>query len=396
MNNVISYKKGELFFGGQAVSKLAQKYKTPFYAYDLGAVRARARTLKAHLPKNTLIQYAMKSNSNVHILKLLKKQGLGLDVVSGGELKLGLAAGFKPNQIVFSGVGKTTVELRLALTKKIRSINVESFAELERILLLARQLKTSARVSLRVNPDVSAKTHRHITTGKKTNKFGLSKLELQQTLALLDRNRANLNLIGLTFHLGSQIQSVAPYRAAFGKIKKLVLDLLNEGYPLEHLSVGGGMAIQYSTEKNLDLKTFGQFVRGAFRGLPVRPMCEPGRVLVGEAGILVTEVQYIKNTGSTRFAIVDTGMHHLMRPALYGAFHEIVPLQMKNEKLEVYEVVGPICESTDILGRHRKFAGLRAGDRLAILNAGAYGFVMANRYNTHALPAEVIVRNNGS
>jgi diaminopimelate decarboxylase len=385
------YVNNKLSMGKRDLESVARKYGTPVYVYDLQAIKKQAKKLKSSLPPDCLIQYAMKANSNLKILKTLRACGLGADVVSGGEMKIALRAGFKPMDIVFSGVAKTIGEIDFAITKQIRSINVESLAELERILEIAKRKKKIARVSLRINPNVSARTHKHITTGRDYNKFGVSKNELGLCVGLLNRNKNILRLVGLTFHLGSQIQSLSPYKAAINKTKKLVLDLISEGHPLEHLSVGGGLAIKYSKENPLEVNNFGAFVRDAFKKLPLRPMCEPGRVLVGAFGVLLTEVQYIKNSGSRKFAIVDTGMHHLMRPALYDAFHEIVPLTKAQGKAETFEIVGPICESTDVLGRGRRLTGVQAGSRLAILNAGAYGFVMANKYNSHELPKEIFV-----
>lgn len=375
----------------KVLEAVAKKHGTPVYVYDLKAIKKQTQKLKNSLPSDSLIQYAMKANSNLKILRSLKAGGLGVDVVSGGEMKIALRAGFKPLDIVFSGVGKTKSELELAIGKNIRSINVESYAELERILSIATQMRKIARVSLRINPNVSARTHKHITTGRDYNKFGVSKNELKLCIELLNSNKNVLRLVGLTFHLGSQIQSLSPYKVALAKTKSFLLELISDGHPIEHLSVGGGLAIKYSKETELNVKKFGAFVREAFKKLPVRPMCEPGRILVGAYGVLLTEVQYIKSTGSRNFAIVDTGMHHLMRPALYEAFHEIIPLAKGVGKTKIYEVVGPICESTDVLGRGRRLTGIQAGSKLAILNAGAYGFVMANNYNSHELPKEIFI-----
>jgi diaminopimelate decarboxylase len=371
------------------LQQLARRHGTPLYVYDLKLMGAKARALKSALPKGSLIQYAMKANSNDAVLRVFRREGLGVDVVSGGEMKLALGAGFRPSDLVFSGVGKTAEEIEAALRRGIRSVNVESAAELRRILDVSARLKRVARVSLRLNPNVNPRTHRHITTGRDFNKFGISRAEFGPAMELLRRHRDRLQLVGLAFHLGSQIQSLTPYGTALGKIKNTALELIADGFPLEHLSLGGGLAICYHGERALNLKTFGGFVRSAFKNLPVKPMCEPGRALVGEAGFLLTEVQYIKDTGKTKFAVVDTGMHHLMRPALYDAYHEILPLQPRAGHFYNYEIVGPICESTDVLGRARRLPELRSGDLLAILQAGAYGFVMANHYNSHALPDEV-------
>jgi len=388
------YRNKSLVFASQDLGELAKKFGTPLYVYDLDGIKKRAQSLKSHLPNNCLIHYAMKANSNLQILKLFRQLNIGVDVVSGGEMNLAFRAGFKPDQVVFSGVGKSAEEIQLAIRKNIRSINVESLAELHRILKLAQSLRKVARISLRLNPNVNARTHKHITTGKDYNKFGLSKLELKECLPILRCNKHHLQLVGLTFHLGSQIQSLAPYKIAVKRVKGLLQELIEDGHPLEHLSVGGGLGIRYFKEKPMDIRAFGNFMKKTFKNLPVRPMCEPGRILVGEFGVLLTKVQYVKKTGRNNFAIVDTGMHHLMRPALYNAYHEIIPLKKKDKGVEVFEIVGPICESTDVLGRDRKFSALTSDDYLAILNSGAYGYVMANFYNCHKLPREVLVHKN--
>jgi len=373
------------------LSKLSKKIKTPFYVYDLDQIKKQALALKKTFQGAGHFHYAMKANSNLGILKLFKRLGLGVDVVSGGEIKIALKAGFKGPQMIFSGVGKTEEEINFALKNKVHMINVESIPEMLRIDRLAKKKKCVASIALRLNPDVDAETHPHITTGTYTNKFGIDFEDLDEAKKVL-KSAQNLRLIGLTFHIGSQILNLSPLEKAFQRIIPIYQDLKNLGFPLENLSVGGGIGIRYNQETPMSLESYGDLVLKYLKPLRCNILCEPGRILVAESGVLVTEVQYVKRTRKKNFLIVDTGMNHLMRPALYGAFHEMKAVEsFKDRKTETYDVVGPICESTDVLGVDRTMPEMKEGEKLLILNTGAYGYSMANNYNAQPMPKEILV-----
>lgn len=366
----------------------------PVYVYDLDGINARVEHFKSVLPENTDIHYALKANDNEHVLKEMRAQGLGLDVVSGGELKLGLECGFKATQIVFSGVGKTKGELELAINEGVRQINVESVQELERIAMLASKLGKKANVAFRMNPDVDAKTHPYITTGFRENKFGMDFLEINNLLEILEKNDS-LNLMGMTMHIGSQLRDIGPMEDATKRLLSLWDDVIAKGYKLETLDLGGGLGIDYkdtaeSDDENIVL--YGKMLKDLLKDFKGRIILEPGRILVARFGVIVTQIQYIKENEFKNFAIVDTGMHHLMRPCLYQAYHRIVAIKENKSGGEekLYDIVGPICESSDTLGKDRLMTHLRQDDFLAVCDAGAYGHVMANNYNAHGLPCEMV------
>lgn len=379
------------------LTELAEKFGTPLYVYSKSALTqayvAYDRACIGHDGKRRArIHYAMKANSNLAVINCLKSLGAGFDLVSGGELARALAIGADPQSLVFAGVGKSSEEIAQALRAGVKCINVESIAELHNINRIAVQLNCRAPISLRVNPDVDAQTHPYISTGLKGNKFGIAYHEVLKTYreaALL----SNIDVIGIDCHIGSQITSTAPYLDALDKVLELVAQLKREGIALHHLDLGGGLGISYSDETPPDITEFTNTLlnRISERGFGYLDIVlEPGRSLVGNAGVLLTKVEYLKPGSEKNFCIVDAAMTELMRPALYEAHHGIVPVQSKQSKALVYDVVGPVCESGDWLGKDRKLA-VEEGDLLAILSAGAYGFVMASNYNTRPKPAEVMV-----
>lgn len=372
--------------------KLVRRVKTPFYVYDLDLIERQTRLLQSVLPAHTDIHFAMKANSNPGILKFLRKLGLGVDTVSGGEIQRALDVGYGPAEILFSGVGKTETELSLAIKLGIKLVNVESPQELERLGRLARRARKAVALGFRLNPDVRAGTHPYISTGAHANKFGMAFSSLPELKAILKKYRGFLELCAVDFHIGSQLTRLGPLERAIRRTLPIFEHLRAEGYPLRYFDIGGGLGIRYKDETAIDPADYGKMVSKHLGGLNGRILTEPGRVLVGEAGILVTEVQYIKSSPSKTFAIVDTGMHHLIRPALYGAYHEIVPLKARKGRAQVYDVVGPICESSDVLAYDRKLPALKQGDILLIQNAGAYGYSMASHYNLQDPPAEILVR----
>ncbi len=387
------YEKGILTLGDRdpcAILPLAKK--TPFYLYHLGEMLARVEALqKAKLS----IHYAMKANSNAKILKAFATAGVGADVVSLGEIRLAQAAGI--SDIIFSGVAKTHEEIEFALKAQIKQINVESLAELVRIAEIAKKLGKKAPIAFRFNPDVDAQTHPYIATGLHKNKFGMDKNAVPELIALVRKYSDSLLLQGVSIHIGSQITDLAPIADAIQKTLLLFGNLRREGFPLKTFDVGGGLGIDYKADLKRGSQDFTRLheyvtlIEKLLGGLDAEILCEPGRILVGASGVLVGKVEYTKHSPQKNFLIGNTGVHHLIRPALYKAFHRILPLQEHSGRPKLlYDVVGPLCESSDVLGEDRELPELNAGEFFAVADAGAYGFVMANRYNHHEFPEEVV------
>ena len=338
----------------------------------------------------------MKANSHPRILKTFADENIGVDVVSGGEIQLALKAGFKGKDIVFSGVGKTKQEIQLALEKDILQINVESQSELKRIGELARSQKKKAQVAFRMNPNIDAKTHPYITTGLRENKFGMDEENLLVLKEILHQYSDSLSLQGLTLHIGSQIQNLKPLKDSIRKIIEFYKELQKE-FDLKILDVGGGLGMDYKSDQmDLDLqaiKQYGSLLKEFSKEIKGQIITEPGRIITARSACLIGEIQYLKKTPYKNFVILNTGMNHLMRPCLYQAYHRFLPLQKREGDNVVYDVVGPICESSDVLGRDRLFTQLKEGDFLAIMDTGAYGAVLANTYNAHPLPKEIFISN---
>jgi diaminopimelate decarboxylase len=392
-----SEKNGVWYAEDIPLSDLAKEFGTPLYVYSkkalVEAYQAYDRAcFDAHGKRRARIHYAMKANSNLAVIECLKNLGAGFDLVSGGELARAAAIDADPKSLVFAGVGKSADEIAQALELGVKCINVESIAELEQINRVATTLNLRAPISLRVNPDVDAQTHPYISTGLKGNKFGIAYHEVLKTYreaSLLPQ----IDVVGIDCHIGSQITSTAPYLDAVDKVLDLVAQLKKEGIVIHHLDLGGGLGISYSDETPPDITEFtntllNHVAERGFGHLDV--VLEPGRSLVGNAGVLLTRIEYLKPGAEKNFCIVDAAMTELMRPALYEAYHGIVPIEKKSASDKVYDVVGPVCESGDWLGRDRNLA-VEEGDVLAILSAGAYGFVMASNYNTRPKPAEIMV-----
>lgn len=387
------YKDGQLHVESVPLSHLVKNYGTPLYVYSRAALRAAWQGYADAIGQHqVLVCYGMKANSNLAIIDEFARLGSGFDIVSGGELARVLAVGGDPGKVVFSGVGKQVWEMEQALQAGVKCFNVESVPELQRLSAVAVRLGVIAPVSLRVNPDVDAQTHPYISTGLKENKFGIA---IEMALQAYEQacELPGLRVVGVDCHIGSQITEVSPYLDALDKLLDLMTQLKQKGVELAHLDLGGGLGIRYDDETPLAPKTLldAVFKRLASRGLShLQLVLEPGRSLVGNAGVLLTDVQYLKHTEDRDFAIVDAGMNDLMRPALYDAWHGVLPLELSEVSPAVYEVVGPVCESADWLAHDRKLR-IRQGDTLAIESAGAYGFVMAGQYNSRPRPAEVLV-----
>ena len=379
------------------LADLAKEFGTPLYVYSKKAVTEAYQAYdKACVDgkgkRRARIHYAMKAKSNLAIIDCLKNLGAGFDLVSGGELARALAIGADPKSLVFAGVGKSAHEIATALMAGVKCINVESIAELHNINRVASKLNCRAPISLRVNPDVDAQTHPYISTGLKGNKFGIAYHEVLKTYREATQ-LSQIDVLWIDCHIGSQITTTAPYLDALDKVLDLVEQLKKEGIVIRHLDLGGGLGISYSDETPPDITEFtntllNHVAERGFGNLDI--VLEPGRSLVGNAGVLLTAVEYLKPGAEKNFCIVDAAMTELMRPALYEAHHGIVSVQAKEAKSLIYDVVGPVCESGDWLGRDRKLA-VEEGDLLAILSAGAYGFVMASNYNTRPKPAEIMV-----
>ena len=392
-----SERDGHWFIEELPLTQLAEQFGTPLYVYSKKVLTEAYQAYdKACIDnkgkRRARVHYAMKANSNLAVIDCFKKLGAGFDLVSGGELARALAVGADPKSLVFAGVGKSAAEIAQALEAGVKCINVESIAELQQINRVATKLNCRAPISLRVNPDVDAQTHPYISTGLKGNKFGIAYHEVLKTYREATQ-LSQIDVVGIDCHIGSQITTTAPYLDALDKVLDLVEQLKKEGIVIHHLDLGGGLGISYSDETPPDITEFTNTLlnRVAERGFGhLDVVLEPGRSLVGNAGVLLTKVEYLKPGVEKNFCIVDAAMTELMRPALYEAHHGIVPVQTKPAKASTYDVVGPVCESGDWLGRDRELA-VEEGDLLAILSAGAYGFVMASNYNTRPKPAEVMV-----
>ncbi|HWI26239.1 MAG TPA: diaminopimelate decarboxylase [Stellaceae bacterium] len=392
----IAYRDGELAVEAVPVSRIAAAVGTPFYCYSSAAIERRYRQFAAAFAdRPARICYALKANSNLAIIRLLARLGAGADVVSEGELRRALAAGVPADRIVFSGVGKSEAEMRVALEAGIRQINVESEPELSLLSAVASQLGKTAEIAIRVNPDVDARTHAKIATGKKENKFGIDLAHAPGAF----RRAAQLPGLaprGIALHIGSQLTELAPFELAYGRAVELLRQLAGEGIKLQRLDLGGGLGIRYHNERPPAVEDYAALVKRVTTGLDVEVDFEPGRWLVGNAGALVSRVLYVKEGASRRFLIQDAAMNDLARPALYEAWHEIVPVRSPapGAARRPIDVVGPVCETGDSFAAQRVLPEIEAGELLAILSAGAYGAAMSSGYNTRPLVPEVLVRGD--
>jgi len=385
------YRDKELWAEEVRVQALAEEFGTPLYVYSAKTIRRHCRAfIEAMHGMDHLICFSVKANGNLAVLRLLGGLGAGVDIVSGGELYRALQAGIDPGKIVYSGVGKQDHEIREALTAGILMFNVESVAELERIGQLAAEANTVARISLRINPDVDPKTHPYISTGLKKNKFGLDSLEAAGAYLMAQKN-AHLDPVGMDCHIGSQLTQIEPFVEAFEKLLAFVDQLKASGIEIRYLDLGGGLGITYDEESPPLPTDLGRAIAEAVKGRQLAIILEPGRAIAGNAGILVTQVLYTKQTSAKKFVIVDAAMNDLVRPSLYHAYHHIGEVHCKEREKSKVDVVGPICESSDFLAQDRLLPAVAAGERLAVFSAGAYGFTMSSQYNARPRAAEVLV-----
>ena len=389
--NSLHYQKNKLFFDQLDLEELSKGITTPFYLYSENLIKQNIKEYTSQSNDKTLFCYSVKANSNLSILKLIASEGMGFDVVSMGELYRVIKAGCDTKKVVYSGVGKTRAEIRYALENNILCFNVESEGELFVINDEASALGTTANISIRVNPDVAVESHPYISTGLKDNKFGIT-YKNALTLYIKASKLSSLNIIGIDFHIGSQITSIQPFIDSIKSIRSLVSDLKKENINITHIDVGGGLGISYEGEDIVGKADYIKEITDSLRDLNVNILFEPGRSIIGDCGLLVTEIQYIKESETKNFIIVDASMSELIRPPLYNAFHKITPIVKRDKSYKTYDIVGPVCESADFLGKQRSMNS-EVYDLLVIEDVGAYGFVLSSNYNTRPKPSEYIITN---
>jgi diaminopimelate decarboxylase len=390
------YRAGALCADGVSLEEIARRFGTPCYVYSRAVIEANfARFAQALAGRPSLIAYSVKANSNLAVLGLMARLGAGFDIVSGGELARVLAAGGNARKVVFSGVGKSEAEIEQALRAGVLCLNLESEAELDRVDAIAARLGVRAPVAFRVNPDVDAKTHPYISTGLKDNKFGIAYADAERIYQAAARRKA-IEVVGVGCHIGSQMTGTGPFVDAAARILALAERLTRAGLALSHIDLGGGFGIRYKDEAPAPVAEFLDGALGVLAGRKETLIVDPGRSIVGEAGVLLTRIEYVKPGETKDFVVVDAAMNDLIRPALYGAWHEVRQVQQRESgaRAGVYDIVGPVCESADFLARERPLDA-RPGALLALMSAGAYGMAMSSNYNTRPRPAEVMVSGDG-
>ena len=390
IKNFMKYKNKKLYIENLPIEKLAKKYGTPLYCYSLNKIKDNIANFKNNFKSiNPTICFSVKSNSNIHLLKIIKKMGLGADVVSKGELLKVLKVGMEPKKIVFSGVGKNYDELNLAIKKKILLINVESESEIKQIEKIANKIKTKVNIGIRLNPDIDPLTNSKISTGRKEDKFGISKKQFVKIVKKINSSK-NLNLQCLSVHIGSQITNYKPYSKMLNVIENLIKKTKHN---FNYVDLGGGMGIKYEkNSKELNYQKYSSLIGSFLKKNKTKIIFEPGRSIIGDAGILISKIIYIKDAIKIKFVIMDAAMNDLIRPALYGAKHEIKAVKKNNIKInKLHEFVGPVCETSDKFSSLKKYQKLNENDLLAIYDVGAYGMALSSNYNLRAKPAEILV-----
>lgn len=387
------YRDNNLYIENVSLKEIADEFGTPCYIYSRAAIENNWHTFDdafRNIPHQ--ICYAVKANSNIAILHLLARLNSGFDVVSLGEIERVMAAGGNPEKIVFSGVGKKRIELERAIEKKIHCFNVESEPEIDRINEIASNMKVTIDIALRINPNINPHTHSHITTGLNESKFGI---EIDNIIPLAKKivNLPALRLIGIASHIGSQIVKIAPFLEVVDRLLETHHQLQQIGIDIQHINIGGGLGITYHDEHPPGIREYAHALQDKLKNHPIEVILEPGRAIVGNAGVLLSRIEYLKHTQHKNFAIIDAGMNDLLRPALYDAWQSIQPVELHDTETKIYDIAGPVCESTDFLGKNRELA-LKNGDLLAIDSTGAYGFSMCSNYNSRCRPPEVLVSGN--
>ena len=390
----LSYQNKQLFIDNLSINKISKTVKTPFYCYSKSNLITNYQNFSKNFAgTNHKICYAIKANPNINITTVFSDLGAGIDAVSMGEIYRSLKAGINPKKIVFAGVGKTKEELLFALKNGVEEFSVESESELFLLNEVANELNLQAKIALRVNPNVDAQTHCKISTGKKGDKFGIDIKEAPRIYQLA-KNLSGIKIFGIATHIGSQIISLEPFRLAFIKIRELCLELKKQGIPIENLDFGGGIGISYDEETPILISDYAKLIKEITKDLNVNITIAPGRALVGNAGILVSKIIHLKETADRNFLIIDAAMNDLMRPGLYNSYHKVVQVQQKQGKKNNFDIVGPVCESTDILAKNRYLTNPKSEELIAILSAGAYGASMSNEYNSRPLIPEILVDDN--
>ncbi len=395
MISILKQKKHEIFLDGVSVEKLAQKFSTPFYVYSYQKIKENCqKILKAFKDHPCQPFYAVKANSLIPIIRMIGEFSLGADIVSLGELYRARKAGIPSQKIIYSGVGKKISEIEAAVKSKIRAIQIESEFEIDDLIFVANKLKKNIPIAIRVNPNIDPKTNPYIATGLLTSKFGMDESILFHILKKIKFHSKQLNLIGLSCHIGSQLSDLSPLREAASKMSFYIREVLDFGFKLEFVNLGGGLGISYQNESEIDLKSYAEIFRENFSRYPLQWYIEPGRFIVGNAGLLISEVIGVKFSQEKNFIVVDAAMNDLIRPSLYGAYHKIsIFPERKNNKQDLFDVVGPVCETGDFLGKDRYFYCPEKGDCIVIHDVGAYGSVMASNYNSRLRGAEILIRD---
>ena len=388
----ITFHEGKPFFDKICINDIVNSQSTPFYLYSQKNIENSYENLKNHL--NTEIFYAVKANSNQAILKVIKNCGSGADVVSSGELERALNAGFDPGKIIFEGVGKSKEDIQYAISKKIRLINLESLSEMKLINEIGGELKKKIDIGIRLNPNIESKTLDKISTGKKTDKFGIGVNQFFNNIAEI-KTYKNINILGISCHIGSQLKDLEVFKSLFLKMKKTADEFLSHQIKLQYVDLGGGFGVNYDSDTNtLDIESIGKLANKIFGGSGYKISFEPGRYLVAKSGVIITKILTTKENGDINYLITDAGMQTLIRPAMYGAVHRIEPLSDLKENKINYTVAGPICESSDIISKNISLPKQKINNYLLIHDVGAYGAVMASNYNSRGIPAEILINEN--
>lgn len=393
--NPIEYKNNQLHIEKINIQELSNSNQTPFYCYSEESIVNQYDGLYSAFDMDIKIFYAMKANSNLSIIKLLLNKGSGIDVVSGGEIERAIIAGAKGKDIIYSGIGKTDEELNYAIESKVHCINVESQSELIRINDISKSLGVKQNIAIRINPDVDAKTHIKITTGKAENKFGIE-YDYTESIYKIAADLKNINIAGISVHIGSQITSLKPFKKAYTIMYDIIKNLRSIGHKIDHVDLGGGLGVSYTTEENIPtFKEYANLIQSIFGNADIKVYIEPGRLLVANSGLLITKVTDVKTTTQKTFIIVDAAMNDFIRPTLYGSYHEILPIKNNlGTSNKVYDIVGPICETGDYFAKNRKMNSVKIGSIIAIKSVGAYGSVQSSNYNSRPQIAEILVKDD--
>lgn len=393
--NPIEYKNNQLHIEKINIEELSNSNQTPFYCYSEESIVNQYDGLYSAFDMDIKIFYAMKANSNLSIIKLLLNKGSGIDVVSGGEIERAIKAGAKGKDIIYSGIGKTDEELNYAIESKVHCINVESQSELIRINDISKSLGVKQNIAIRINPDVDAKTHIKITTGKAENKFGIE-YDYTESIYKIAADLKNINIAGISVHIGSQITSLKPFKKAYTIMHDIIKNLRSIGHKIDHVDLGGGLGVSYTTEENIPtFKEYANLIQSIFGNADIKVYIEPGRLLVANSGLLITKVTDVKTTTQKTFIIVDAAMNDFIRPTLYGSYHEILPIKNNlGTSNKVYDIVGPICETGDYFAKNRKMNSVKIGSIIAIKSVGAYGSVQSSNYNSRPQIAEILVKDD--